>query len=152
MIVESHYVWVFESVVDPQLVRKLLLHVVLFYRWLEDLLYRANESALFVNAQVDVSELAWTYAFPKLEISYLQSLRLLWIREEGSEQILLLFFLLKKARKRDKLLIAAIISMFLQRQRVSMQQSLFAWALSCLFPYYSNFFFLMVLLVTLIVH
>ena len=58
MIVESHYVWVFESVVDPQLVRKLLLHVVLFYRRLEDLLYRANESALFVNAQVDVSELA----------------------------------------------------------------------------------------------
>lgn len=152
MIVESHYVWVFESVVDPQLVGKLLLHVVLFYRWLEDLLYRANKSALFVNAQVDVSELPWTYAFPKLEISYLQSLRLLLTREKGSEQIFLLLFLLKKARKRDKLLIAAIISMFLQRQRVSMQQSLFAWALSCLFPHYSNFFFLMVLLVTLIVH
>ena len=152
MIVEPDYVWVCELVVDSQLVSKLLLHVVLFYCWLEDFLYRAYESTLFVNAQVDISEFAWAYTFSKLKISNLQYLRPFRFWEERCEQILLLFFLLKKTRKGYKLLIAAIISMFLQRQRMRMQQSLFAWALHCLFPYNCYFFFLMVLLVTLIVH
>jgi hypothetical protein len=68
--VELHHVGMGKGVVDAQLRCQLRFHPVLFNCRLEDLLYGAEETSCTVHAEVDVTELARTDAFTKVEIAY----------------------------------------------------------------------------------
>lgn len=67
-------VGVAQAVMDLQLSRELLFHLVVFDGRLEDLLDGADEPCLFVDAQVDIPELARADAFAQLKVTDLHGL------------------------------------------------------------------------------
>ena len=58
-----------ERVMNAKLICKLVLHLILFYGWLEDFFYSAEKASCFMHAYVHISKFARTYAFSQLKIT-----------------------------------------------------------------------------------